>query len=211
LNAWANNARDGGAERAQQILDHMESLSLEQRGFRHSVISYNIVVKAWGRSGRPDAVQRAEGLLRRLEAREDIQPDTTTFSSVINCCAYYNGDFVDGKKDALDVALRTFKKLCSSEQARPNQITYGTLFKAIGKLSAYRDNQEELLRTLFETCVASGQVDGFVLAQLRNACSASLFEELTIKTIGIKGSVADTKIVGILEKMPATWNRNLID
>jgi hypothetical protein len=68
-----------------------------------------------------------------------------------------------------------------------------------------------LFRTLFEKCVASGQVDGFVLAQLRNACSVSVFEELTIKAIGIKGSVADTKIVGILEKMPATWNRNLID
>lgn len=210
LNAWANNARDGGAERAQQLLDHMESLSLEERGFRHSVISYNIVIKAWGRSGRPDAVQRAEGLLMRLEARDDIQPDTTTFSSVINCCAYYDGDF-DGKKAAFDVALRTFNKLCSSATARPNQITYGTLFKAIGKLSDYRDNQADLLRKLFQGCVASGQVDGFVLAQLRSACAASLFEELTIKEIGMDGTIDDTKIVGILAKMPASWNRNLID
>ena len=211
LNAWANNAPDGGAERAQQILDHMESLSPQERGFRHSVISYNIVVKAWGRSRRQDAVQKAEQLLERLEAREEIKPDTTTFSSVINCCAYYNGPW-DGRKEAFDVALRTFNKLCASKQAQPNQITYGTLFKAISKLTEYA-NREELLRTLFARCSSAGQVDGFVLAQLRNACPPGLFEDLIIHAIpGLEGrTIDDTKIIGILEKMPASWNRNIID
>lgn len=215
LNAWANNAQTGGAERAQQILDHMESLSTEERGFRHSVISYNIVIKAWGRSGREDAVQKAEKLLERLEARGEIHPDTTTFSSVINCCAYYNGP-EGGRGEAFEVAMRTFHKLCGSSHAQPNQITYGTLFKAIGKLlPAKKDakRREELLRTLFAKCAASGLVDGFVLAQLRNACPPGLFDELVLRSMeGMEGrTTEDTKILGILEQMPKSWNRNLID
>lgn len=210
LNAWANNARDGGAERAQQILDHMESLSVEERGFRHSAIVYNIGIKAWGRSGRPDAVQKAEHLLERLEARTDIQPDTTTFSSVINCCAYYNGT-VDGRKEAFDVAIRTFHKLCSSTQAQPNHITYGTLFKAIGKLTDHSIDREELITSFFQKCSGSGQVDGFVLAQLRSASPPALFEKLAIKGIVKNGTVDTTKIVAIIDHMPASWNRNIID
>ena len=215
LNAWANNAKQGGAERAQQILDHMESLSFEERGFRHSVISYNIVIKAWGRSGRADAVQKAEQLLERLEARDEIHPDTTTYSSVINCCAYYNGE-EEGRGGAFDVAMRTFQKICSSSHAQPNQITYGTLFKVIDKLLPARKDamrREELLRTLFAKCAASGQVDGFVLAQLRNACPPGLFDELVLRSVeGMEGrTTEDTKILGILEQMPKSWNRNLID
>lgn len=217
LNAWANNAQHGGAERAQQILDHMENLSTEERGFRHSVISYNIVIKAWGRSGRADAVQKAEQLLERLEARGDIQPDTKTFSSVINCCAYYNGP-PEGRQEAFDVAMRTFHKLCSSPNAQPNQITYGTLFKAIDKLMPPSvdkddDRRTELLRALFTKCAAAGQVDGFVLAQLRNACPAGLFDDLVLRSMeGMHGrTTEDTKIIGILEQMPKSWNRNLID
>jgi hypothetical protein len=135
LNAWANNAQHGGAERAQQILDHMENLSTEERGFRHSVISYNIVIKAWGRSGRADAVQKAEQLLERLEARGDIQPDTKTFSSVINCCAYYDGP-QEGRQEAFHVAIRTFHELCSSPNAQPDQITYGDTVQGYRQVDA---------------------------------------------------------------------------
>jgi pentatricopeptide repeat protein len=209
LNAWANNAGNGGAERAQQILDHMESLSIEERGFRHSVICYNIVIKAWGRSSRSDAVRRAESLLERLEGKDDIQPDTTTYSSLINCCAYYNGGY-EGRREAFDVALQTFHKLCSSSYAEPNQITYGTLFKAIGKLAEYSDDRNALLRSLFARCVAEGQVDGFVLAQLRSACPPLLFEELTLKAVGLEGTVDSVKIASIMDKMPPSWNRNII-
>jgi pentatricopeptide repeat protein len=217
LNAWANNARNGGAERSQQILDHMQSLSNEERGFRQSVISYNIVIKAWGRSGRFDAVQKAESLLKYLENQTEIHPDTTTYSSVINCCAYYDGP-EEGRQEALEVALRTFQKLSLSPHAQPNQITFGTLFKAVNKLMPKLKDEdliarEDLLRTLFGKCISVGQVDGFVLAQLRNACSVGLYEELVLTPVFGEGSrvIEETKILTILEQMPKAWNRNLID
>ena len=50
LNAWANNAQDGGALRAQQIMDRTESRSIEERGFAHSIVCtfyFKDVSHAW--------------------------------------------------------------------------------------------------------------------------------------------------------------------
>jgi hypothetical protein len=63
LNAWANHAENGGAQRAQQILEHMETLTAQERGFRQTVVAYNIVVKEFARSGYKNAIQSAERIL----------------------------------------------------------------------------------------------------------------------------------------------------
>ena len=152
LNAWANNAQNGGARRAQQILDHMESMPPKERGFQHSTICHNIVVKAWARSKEPDAVQKAEIILLHLEEMAEaggedcLKPDVTTYSSVINCCAYYVGAFgiqdkpnedmdtssktaIRGREEAFKVAMRTFRKMYASKTAKPNNVAFGTIFK----------------------------------------------------------------------------------
>ena len=168
LNAWANQAENLGAERAQQIFEHMQSLTLEERGFHISIMMPNIVIKAIARSKDLDAVAKAERILIRLEndylfGRSNLRPDVTTYSSVINCCAYFRHP--EGKGEALEVALRTFRKLCDLDGEGPNNITYGTLFKAIANLMPRDDEQRDVLvRSLFDKCSDEGLVDSFVLS-----------------------------------------------
>ena len=186
----------------------MESLTDEERGFRQTVICYNIVIKALARSGDMNSIKYAERIVERLERRTDLRPDTTTYSSLINCCAYYNGP-AEGRREALDIALRTFNKLCDADGEGPNNVSYGTLFKSINNLTSVGQGRNELLRKLFQQCCQEGQVDGFVLSQLRNASTADLFRELVAQPIGVSGAKGEANIKMLLRKLPPRWSRNL--
>ena len=213
LNAHANNAEP---LRAQQILDQVESMTTNERGFQHTTICHNIVIKAWGRSKEHDSVHQAEQILTRLEKAwaengdEYLKPDVTTYSSVINCCAYYSGgsggdEDITGRSEAFQVAIRTFQKLCASTSARPNHITYGTLFKAIANLTPMNDEREDLIKTYFAQCCKEGQVDAFVLSQVRNASPSSLYRELVLEPCGLGNSDYTEGIDVILKKLPPQW------
>jgi hypothetical protein len=213
LNAWANHAQyDGGPLRAQQILDHTESLTTEMRGFPRSIVCHNIVIKAWGRSRAPNSVQRAESILLRLEEgyrqnQENLQPDVTTYSSVINCCAYYSGD-VDGQKEAFEVALRTFTKLMQSPEG-PNNISFGTLFKTISKLTPRDSERAGIVEKYFDMCRQEGQIDAFVLSQVKAASPGDLYRRLILTPCGLTNPTES--VDAILRKMPQEWGMNAID
>ena len=211
LNAWANNAINGGAMRAQQIMDHTEALTAEERGFDRTIVPWNILIKAWGRSKTQDSVHRAEKILDHLEERyqdgeTNIKPDITTYSSVINCCAYYTGPF-GGRSAAFDVAWRTFRKIKESDDLIVNNIVYGTLFKAIGKLTVRDRKQNDMIEDLFKECCQSGQVCIFVLGQVRSSSSTELFRNLLSESIETKDA---RNLEKILNKMPREWSRNVV-
>ena len=211
LNAWANNAINGGAMRAQQIMDHTEALTAEERGFDRTIIPWNILIKAWGRSKTQDSIHRAEKILNHLEERyqdgeTNIKPDITTYSSVINCCAYYTGPF-GGRSAAFDVAWRTFRRIKESDDLTVNNIVYGTLFKAIGKLTVRDRKQNDMIEDLFKECCQSGQVCIFVLSQVRSSSSTELFRNLLPESIETQDA---RNLEKILNKMPREWSRNVI-
>uniref|UniRef100_A0A7S4ELJ2 Pentacotripeptide-repeat region of PRORP domain-containing protein n=1 Tax=Pseudo-nitzschia australis TaxID=44445 RepID=A0A7S4ELJ2_9STRA len=211
LNAWANNAVDGGAMRAQQIMDHTQKLSVEERGFDRTIVPWNILIKAWGRSKTEDSVQRAEKILIHLEdqyrnGESNVKPDITTYSSVINCCAYYTGP-TDGKSAAFKVAWRTFHKIKDSDDLIVNNIVYGTLFKAIGKLTSRGKKQEHMIKELFLECCRAGQVCNFVLGQVRTSSPRELFRNLVPESIEDRDARSLEKI---LKKMPKKWSKNVV-
>jgi hypothetical protein len=213
LNAWANNAMNGGALRAQQILEHStNNLTTEERGFEHSIVSWNILIKAWGRSRAEDSVQRAERILLDLEenfgkGKSPIKPDITTYSSVINCCAYYCGPSKD-KSIAFEVAWRTFTKLKQSNNLVVNNIVYGTLFKAIGKLRRADRKRDGMIQDLFDECCHGGQVCMFVLAQVRSASPKKLFRQLVLTPCALTDRDA-SNIDKIFRAMPKSWHKNV--
>lgn len=214
LNAWANQAQHGGARRALQIWKHSEAMSLEERGFPPTIMMPNIVIKAIARSKDANAAELAERILLGLESdycsgKSLLRPDVTTFSSVINACAYYSGDS-NGRAKALKIALRTFDKLCKSSDEKPNNITFGTIFKAIANLMPLSDEREKLVRNLFDRCTEDGLVDSFVLSQVRNA-SPQLYRELVEEPCGLGGDTADESIDSILQSMPQEWSANVVE
>ncbi len=214
LNAWANHASEGGARRAQEILDHTESLTFEERGFGHSIVCFNILIKAWGRSREPDSVQRVETILKHLEQEcsyndEAIRPDVTTYSSVINCCAYYSGDEA-GRKEALHVALQTFDKIRNQTWCLegPNNISFGTMFKAIAKLMPISRERDTLVESLFRECVDLGQIDSFVLSQVKAASTTAMYQRMVLEPANLNiedGNNYDK----ILKSIPRQWGSNI--
>jgi hypothetical protein len=211
LNVWANNAIDGGAMRAQQIMDHTETMTVEERGFDRTIVPWNILIKAWGRSKTVDSVQRAEEILTNLEeeyrnGESNVKPDITTYSSVINCCAYYTGP-AEGKKAAFKVGWRTFQKIKESDDLIVNNIVYGTLFKAIGKLTSRGPKQEAMIKNLFLECCQAGQVCNFVLSQVRTSSPPELFRNLVPKYIRDRDA---RNIDKILKEIPKSWSKNVV-
>ena len=187
--------------------------------FQHQhITSINIVIKAIARSHSRDSVEKAEALLEKLErdyesGRSTLRPDVPTYSSVINCCAYYR--YAEGKAYALETALRTFRKVCDSDD-EPNNITYGTILKAVSNLMTESREREQLVRQIFDQCRSAGFVDGFVLTQVRGA-SLALFNELRNKygDVGKEqrykyGGAAKDGLNRMLRKMPMHWSENVI-
>jgi hypothetical protein len=213
LNAWANHACQGGALRAQQIMDYTtKDLTFKQRGFDHTVVSWNILIKAWGRSRAVDSVQRSERILVDLETqylkgKSGVKPDITTYSSVINCCAYYNGPN-RGRSVAFDVAVRTFQKIEESDDFVANNIVYGTLLKAIGKLQNPGQRRDDMIQDLFGECSLAGQVCTFVLIQLRSA-SRDLFRRLVLNPCALQDQDA-TDIEDVWRKLPQDWKKCVV-
>ena len=207
LNAWANQAEQGGAERALKIWERIKSFSTEDRGFLPTIAMPNIVIKAIARSKDPNSVRKAEGILKELEkeaasGKSNLHPDVTTYSSVINACAYANGG-LQVQSDALKTALRTFDKLCGLKDEAPNNITFGTLFKAIQKLMPVGEEREKLVQRLFDLCCDEGCVDHFVLTQVRYA-SPALYRDLVLGPSGL-GGPRGYGIEVVLKNIPESW------
>lgn len=214
LNVWANQGTDVGAERARQIWNQVKSVSAQERGFELTISMPNIVIKAIARSKDPDAVKKAEQVIVELEndyrsGKSDLRPDVTTASSVINAAAYYSGG-PEGRSEAWETAIRTFHKIEQWGNSRPNNITYGTLLKAIANLLPYSDDREELVRSLFDQCCDEGNVDGFVLAQLRHA-SPQLYRDLVDEPCGLGGPDSGSSVGSVLRNIPSEWSANVVE
>ena len=96
------------------------------------------------------------------------------------------------------------------EQA--NNITYGTLFKAIANCMPLGDDRDQLTRQLFDQCADEGFVDMFVLSQVRNA-NPQLYRELVEAPCGLGASCdpSDDNIASVLDSVPPEWSANVID
>ena len=214
LNAWANHATNGGAVRALQIWEHhRDCVTDQQRGFRLIIAIPNTVIKAVARNRHPDAVRTAEGILLQLEddyrtGISALRPDVTTYSSVINACAYCAGDATK-RAEALEVARRTFDKLCAMPDERPNNIVYGTVLKAIQNLMPVGEKREELVQTLFDQCCDEGHVDSFVLTQVRYA-SPGLYRDLVEGPCGLGGPNKAHDTDTVLRNVPVEWTASVV-
>jgi hypothetical protein len=171
------------------------------------------VIKAIARSKGADAVAQAEGVLLQLEndyqsGKSYVRPDVTTYSSVINACAYCVGN-APKRDEALRIALRTFYKLYDMEDENANNITYGTMLKAIQNLMPISDERTDLVQELFDMCCENGYVDYFVLSQLRFA-SPQLYRNILEGPCGLAGPESKYGLEAVLKNVPTEWTANTI-
>jgi pentatricopeptide repeat protein len=91
IDAYAKSGADDAAERAEDLLRHMDELneSGENTDAKPNVRSFNTVINAYAKSGRQDAALKAESVLDLMErlyesGNEEVRPDVHSFSTVIN-------------------------------------------------------------------------------------------------------------------------------
>lgn len=86
INAFA---KSGNAQRAEEILLHMEKLYEAGEDVKPNTRSFNSVINAWAKSNQEDAAQHAQDLFDFMNglyetANKSLRPDVHSFSTVIN-------------------------------------------------------------------------------------------------------------------------------
>lgn len=138
LNALANSAGDGSAERAEKILQMQEQLYKDgNEKVKPNTICFSTVIKAFSRSKSPNAAERADSILRRMfeaheEGNTDVQPNIITFTSVCNAWAKSNSrKSVDKVEEIIawmdDLSDKGLKNVS------PNAYTYNALITAVAR------------------------------------------------------------------------------
>ena len=147
INAWAQQGTWEGAEKAQDILERLEAMSMTFSGSRSSkqssttlrptAHSYATVIAAWANSGGgTEAAQKANDILDRLldakpnaEDESVVRPDTVIFNAVIAAWAN-SGDPQCGTK--ADELLRQMQDLRKDvyHDCQPDVVTYNSVLSA---------------------------------------------------------------------------------
>lgn len=129
------------------------------------------------------------------------KPNTHCYTAVINSCAYCEKDEVE-KREALQIAIDTYKDLVSSGYDQPNQITFSTLITALRNLMPNSPKRTQVIGNVFRKCADNGHVEEFVIRRLQSSLSVAYLREL----LG-DDAVADDGSVNI-DQLPAEWRRN---
>jgi pentatricopeptide repeat protein len=91
MKAWVKAQEPGYAGRVEQLLKQMND-AYEKQGIhalKPDVVSYGCAIDAWCRSGEPNAIFRAEGLLREMERLAEkgdatLRPNRYCYNCIIN-------------------------------------------------------------------------------------------------------------------------------
>ncbi|KAL7534364.1 hypothetical protein ACHAXR_005820 [Thalassiosira sp. AJA248-18] len=175
----------GGARRADKILARLE------RGFlagddslRPDTIIYNQVIDYWAKtqSVKGHFLKAREVLDRQIEMYESgvrkCRPDVTGYTSVIAACASTYGSKLE-KRRSFDLAHATFMEGCKAKYVSPNEITYGLMFKAVGRLLPKKEERNRYAKTLFGLCCDDGCLGEMAFNRMKDAVTKELLHELT--------------------------------
>jgi pentatricopeptide repeat protein len=114
LEGWANSRTTVGCEMAQAMLDGMVVASSGGGGgVKPDLLSYNITMGAWVKSGRDDAARKVELLIEALKESDDLAPDEVSYSSLMTCYARTNNP---------EKATDLFNELCDAYLAGTSKL-----------------------------------------------------------------------------------------
>lgn len=162
LKAWAKSKTKGSAHQAEQILRYMEDsfwATIKPHNHHHhhhhnhdnflipDRISFTTCINAWARSAAPDAAERAEEILNRMEhlaatlaaskntstihiRHKDIQPDVITFNSVIHAWANSPHPHASNRCERLLQRMELIHHK-NNYPLRPDRISYNTVIHAL--------------------------------------------------------------------------------
>mmetsp|Transcript_37281 Transcript_37281/g.111665 ORF Transcript_37281/g.111665 Transcript_37281/m.111665 type:complete len:934 (-) Transcript_37281:182-2983(-) len=138
ITAWSRSGLgERASERAEAILREMEESSRrgspEGGAVLPDAISYSAVIDAHARSGAPDAGQKAETVLQRMESRS-MEANIFTYNSLMNAWAKSGAPGAAKRAESILIRLEQSrdgrKGSTISRLPRPNLISYCTVLNA---------------------------------------------------------------------------------
>ena len=103
----------GGAEHAERMLQKMVSLSAERPSLELNGAFFNILMDAWGRSRRDDAVEQAARIMKEGE-QYGFQPTVYNYTTLMNILAH------SGREDAPEAAEALLGQMKSDFESGKN-------------------------------------------------------------------------------------------
>lgn len=171
------------ARRADKMLSRMEQGFMDgDKTLCPDTIVYNQVINYWSKSqSYRGHFLKARNVLNRQIALHSsgvhkCKPDVMSYSSVIGACASTYGSWGE-KKRAFELAHKTFMEC--SEHSKPNDVTYGLMFKAVSRLIQSSKERDRYSKTLFELTCSDGFLGEMAFTRLREATTKQMFMELT--------------------------------
>jgi len=128
-------------------------------------------------------------------------PNTHCYTAVINSCAYCERDSLE-KRQALRIAIETYKELLVRIPDGANQVTFSTLVTAFRNLLPPDETRAAAIETIFKKCADDGHVSDRFLRQVQS----SLSEDQLHKLIGVE-LLSEGRVD--VEQIPSTWRRNV--
>jgi len=172
------------AQRAQEILSIMEQeYSNGRDDMRPTAKTYILTMICFAKSKEIGKARKTLNILRRMNQQYHngntlAQPNVQAYSILINAVAFTNHENFEEEKESLDIAKTAMKELQDCDFDEPNSITYGSFLKACGNLNLPKELLEHDARSSFLKCCEEGQVNEYVVSQLKNAVSNEMLEEL---------------------------------
>ena len=150
LTAWGKRAESSpdAAQRAQDVLDHMEMLASEgMDDAGPSLASYSTVSAAWAKQIGLKGAQRAEKILKLVESRflageAEFRPDAISYNIVTD--AYVKARVKDSYKRARELLSRQLKMHAEHavHRCRPDVFSYTLVLNACA--ATYGNRKERL-------------------------------------------------------------------
>ena len=172
---------------------------------RPSKVSYTAGINSWAKSKAFEKARKArETLDRMIEAYKngnaEAKPNVNAFTAVINACAFTQGDILE-KKDALQIATKTYKELYASDYGEPNQFTFATFLRVCANIIPPGEQRVSSMKSVLQQAANQGKVDDLVLKVLQKSLSA---DDL--------GSILPCEVTNKMltrKDLPAEWTCNL--
>jgi hypothetical protein len=134
ISAWTNIGGPEALQRASSLVNEVENAYLSGNvALKPTKVTFNSFLAAVAKSHRPDAVEKAEAILTRME-HAGVQRDIYTYNTFLNVLA--RQDCTTGENaDRAMLILKTMEDEYrrGNETLRPNAFTYNTVIKAVGK------------------------------------------------------------------------------
>ena len=161
LRVYANSRHPMAPQKAEMLVQ-----KLEKDKSRSDSYVYNGVLNVWARNINPNKAVHARNWLDKMIKLQ--KTDKFSYNIVLKACYQTRGDD-EQHKVALDIALRTYKEILSSEKASPDFITFASITKAVHFLCTNREERKKHLKQIFEECCDRGMLGDLVVKEMKQA------------------------------------------